>query len=463
MSESSLDKSFTPDFEEKVVQAILGDPIFGEQVLEVLEPDFFDQKHTQELVKILVNYYHKYDVFPSVSLIQDICATEIKNPMLRKECAAYIDRMKKRPLNGDSQYIKDKSLMFFRTQAVKNALLNEVIPRMEKENLEEILPILQGAINKGTSRNIGFEYNEDQELRFIENETNKVPTKWKILNKFYNGGWEAGRLVTFIGGSGAGKSHMLVNVGVGALLAGKTVVHYTLELSEIDVARRYDANLTCVDINNVPKNKNKILSVLKNKLPPDCELIIKEYPMWTASVQTIKSHLSRLRIKDKMPDIIIIDYGDLLSPMKENRKDDRPTSSIWGNMKTLAQEKKVPVITATQCNRDGFNDEVLMPDKVADDFKKIMHSDGIITMARNMEQKASGVGKIYNAKNRQGEDGQILAYSINTYQSTIEMFELTEEVQDKIEKAVKDVKMKNIKNDKDALQKFLKDKKNDND
>ena len=125
----------------------------------------------------------------------------------------------------------------------------------------------------------------------------------------------------------------------------------------------------------------------------------------------------------------------------------------------LFGEQKIPVITATQCNRDGFNDDVLMPDKVADDFKKIMHSDAIITMARNMEQKATGIGKILNAKCRQGIDGQVWGYKINTHQSNIEIFELTQEIEDEITVALKSMKDKSVGDDQSALDKFLKDKK----
>ena len=448
--------AFSSDFEEKVVQAILGDPVFGEQVLEVMEPECFDLSWTKEIVNQLIQYYGKFRRFPSISLLSNILEQELKEPLQRKECLEYIQRIQAKPLNGDSEYIKDKSLTFFRKQHIQHALMTEVVPRMKSAELDEILPIIQVAINKGTSRDLGYEYDEDEEKRFIEIEEKKTPTPWPLLTKMLGGGWEAKRLTTIIGGSGAGKSHMLVGVGVGALLAGKTVVHYTLELSDIDVARRYDACLTDVEINNVPKQKNKVLFTLKNKLPAGAKLIIKEYPMKSASMQTIRAHLSRLRLKDIIPDIIVIDYGDLLDSIKEHREERHGLSTIWMNMKTTAQELQIPIVTATQSNRDGYNAEVLTPDKVSEDFKKIMHSDVIITMARNMEQKASGIGKILMAKNRQGQDGQIIAYTINTAKSILDMFELTEEVEDKIKDKLEEALKSQAKDDGDAMDAYLK-------
>jgi replicative DNA helicase len=229
---------------------------------------------------------------------------------------------------------------------------------------------------------------------------------------------------------------MLVCSGVGALLAGKTVVHYTLELDELEVARKYDASITGIEINNICLERKIVLENLAKKLPADAHLIIKEYPMKSASVQTIKSHLSRLRLKGIIADLVIIDYGDLLrvgeqgGPREERR---HGLESIWQDMKALAQVLDIPVVTATQTNRSGYQADLITPDQVSEDFTKIQTSDCVITIARNMEQKAAGVGKMYVAKNRQGRDGQIFAYSLNTANTQVELFDLTDEIEKKIE------------------------------
>jgi replicative DNA helicase len=440
-------QNFTPDFEEKIIQAILSDTTYGEQIFEVLDQNLFDLKYIQKMTEIIKNYYLKYEAFPTLSLLDTICQQEITNAVLRKQCTEYLEKIKSKPLNGDSQYVKDKSLGFFRTQAVKNALLTEVVPRLGKENLEEIIPIIQNALNKGTNRDVGYEYNLDSENRFKQEVELKVPTKWKVLNEKLDGGFGAGRLVTLIGGSGVGKSSLLVNVGVGALLAAdrpRTVVHYTLELGDMETARRYDAAITNVEINSVITQKTKILSILKSKLPEGSNLIIKEYPMKSASIQTIKAHISRLKLKGITPDIIIIDYGDLLSSTEAHREERFNTSSIWGDMKRLSQELKIPVITATQSNREGYNDDILTPDKVSEDFKKIMHSDIIITISRSH--------KILLAKNRQGRDGIVLGAKIDLAKCFIEIYEQPDEGSlQSLEEAIK-----TPKNDFDSIDSYLK-------
>lgn len=442
-------KVFDPIFEEKLIQAILVENEFGEQIMEVMDADYFDVIHTKTLADILKNYYFQYETFPSAELLPAILQKEVVNPMALKRCEKYLERIQKSPLNGDMEFVKTNALEFFRKQHITKTLSDDVLPLLEGETskLDEILPVIQSALNKGTERDVGYEYEQDEEVRFTEEEIKYCKTPWEIINNILNGGWGWKRLVTFIGSSGAGKSHQLVNVGKGALLEGKVVVHYTLELDFIEVARRYDASITGIEINDIPGNKQKVLFDLKNKLPEGARLIIKEYPMKGASIQTIKSHLSRLKLKGIVPDLIVIDYGDLLRTVDNPKEKRHGLEAIWMDMKSLAQTLKIPVITATQTNRTGYNDDLITPDQVSEDFSKIMHSDIIITMARNMAQKQMGIGKMYIAKNRQGRDGQILAYAINTAKCLIEVFELTDE----IEKIFEQNAMEQIANEESSL------------
>jgi replicative DNA helicase len=426
-------KAFDSFFEEKICQAVILDPHWGEQISEVVSLEYFDLIHTRKIAEILFGHFDNYRTFPSMSLIESICEREIEDEPLSKKCLDYLRKMKQNPLNGDEDYVKEKALEFFRRQNIAIALESEILPKLENgQNLEDIVQIFQSAVTKGTNRNIGYDYNEDEEVRFEKRDAKKIPTIWPYLNNILDGGFEVKRLTTWIGSAGAGKSSLLAACGAGMLLAGKTVIHYSLELDEIDVAKKYDAVFTKININDICGYKDQVLHSLKAKLPPEARLIIKEYPMKSASIQTIRSHINRLKLKGIFPDAVIIDYGDLLRNVEaSNPREERRhgLESIWQDMKALAQSLEIVVITATQTNRSGYQSDIITPDQVSEDFSKIMTSDIVITLARNMEQKASGIGKMYVAKNRQGRDGQIFAYSLNPANVQIEMFELTEDIE----------------------------------
>lgn len=445
MKSTSVAEYFGKNFEDKIIQAFLGEKHFAEQIIEILDPRLFKKKYTSECAKMLVEYYNQYESVPTTDSLEAMIKSELQdNEIIQKSCMDFVERIKTKPLNGESDFVKEKSLSYFRTQHIRDVLLNDVVPAISAANFEDVIPLIQSAITKGGDRNVGYDYMEDTEKRFTEESRPKIPTGYELLDKLLNGGVETKRLLTVIAPGGAGKSTFLANLGAAALMKGKVVVHYTFELDQVDVARKYDGILTNVEINSVPAKKGEVLLKLKKILPPGAKLIIKEYPMKGASVQTIKSHLNRLRLQKSLEaDLIIIDYGDLVKPAQLENENRMNLRVVWEDMKGLAQRADVPVYTATQTNRSGYNDDVITADQVSEDFSKIMTSDVIITMARNLEQKAAGVGKMHLAKSRQGEDGQIFAYGMEPKKGKIEIFELTEEIENRIADSLKTEAEKN--------------------
>lgn len=467
---SSEIQKFDKHFEEKIVQSMLVDTSFAEQMMDVLELKYLNLSYTTRIARLLIEYYKDYEVFPTANLVESIINKEETDDGLKSQCLGFLAQTKKKTDFNDLEYVKDKSLQFFRLRNMYKVLEEEILPRLERAeyesevSIEEILPIMQKAVSKGTERNVGYDYDQDENERFIEENFGKVPTPWDYFNKMLGGGWGNGRLITAIGASGSGKSMLCVNVAVAALLnpkddgTGRVVVYYSAELSDLETARRIDACLCDVEIDSVPHSKEKILHTIKTKLPPGAKLIIKSYPMKGASVVTIKNHLAQLKIQGLVPDIIIIDYGDLLKSSSDNKEHRHNLESIWIDMKGLAQVMNVPVFTVTQTNRSGYNSDIITPDQVSEDYKKICHSDIIFTIARNMEQKILGIGKAYIAKNRQGKDGQILCYKINTGKCFAEILELTEELEDEINQASANAEQAKNESVADGLRKLLKRK-----
>lgn len=223
-------------------------------------------------------------------------------------------------------------------------------------------------------------------------------------------------------------SSLAVNIGKAALFQGKTVVHYTFELDWREIAEKYDASISGVEINHLSGNKKNVLLKLKAKLPEGARLIIKEYPIRGASIQTIRNHLAKLRLQGIIPDEVIIDQGGHLKSSQPNKENRHNLSNNWIEAKRLAQTEKLPVIILHQINRTGYNEELITLDMVAECFDIIGHSDIVLTLARNLAQKKAGLGKILLGKNRQGEDGVVLAYGIDGSRALIDIFEFTDEI-----------------------------------
>jgi replicative DNA helicase len=197
---------------------------------------------------------------------------------------------------------------------------------------------------------------------------------------------------------------VLVHLGTEALKLGKTVVHYTLELSDTSIASRYDSCLTSIDLGDLIPMKEEIREAVKEIKGT---LVVKEYPTKSASTRTIKTHLEKLRQRGLDVGMIIVDYGDLLKPVITTREKRHDLESIYEELRAIAQECACPVWTASQTNRSGLNAEVITMESISEAFSKCFVADFIFSVSRTVEDKGTNGGRIFVAKNRNGPDGLI--------------------------------------------------------
>ena len=219
---------------------------------------------------------------------------------------------------------------------------------------------------------------------------------------------------------------MLVNLGCEAIRRGKNVLHYTFELSETAVGIRYDSNLCSIPSNEVCDRKDEIIKYYKGV---DLgRLIIKEYPTGSASVMTLRNHIEKLLLKGFTPDVIMIDYADI---MRSSRKFDslrHELKLIYEELRNMAMEMKIPIWTASQANRDSANSEVVGLENMSEAYGKAMVADVVLSLSRKAAEKSVGVGRIFVAKNRAGRDGILYPMRIDTSMSKFTLLENAEEI-----------------------------------
>jgi len=190
---------------------------------------------------------------------------------------------------------------------------------------------------------------------------------------------------------------------------GKTVAHYTLELNEGYVGQRYDAVLSGIAVANLKYNMD---DVKKSVHGVKGDLIVKHYPTKTASVTSLKAHMDKMILQNKKPDLVIVDYADLLrGPAKEKRHEE--LEEIIEDLRGMAGEYEVPVYTASQINRSGAEDDIITGTKIAGSFSKMMTADFVVSLSRKIEDKLAGTGRWHVIKNRFGPDGMTFPSKAN--------------------------------------------------
>ena len=216
----------------------------------------------------------------------------------------------------------------------------------------------------------------------------------------------------------------LVHLGTQALKEGKTVIHYTLELQDTVVATRYDSCLTKIALEDLVTFKEKIYEEVSDV---EGKLIVKEYPTKTATTQSIRNHLEKLKMRDIIADMVIVDYGDLLRPMRYLKEKRNELESIYEELRAIATEYEIPVWTASQTNRSGLNAEVITMESISEAFNKCFVADFIFTISRTIEDKTTNSGRMFIAKNRNGPDGIIFPLFMDTSNVCIKVLQPSEE------------------------------------
>ena len=444
---------FGKSFQEDLCHLILDDRPFADQIFEVLDLNFLELKYLRAFIKQIKNYRQKYGVHPTHKIMRSIIRTGLDSEpdASRIRIRDYYARILSTDLSDDnSKYIKDVAIDFCKRQKLREALIKSV-DLINDSSFDEVSKIVDNAIKLGTDNDLGYDYIVDFEKRFELKSRSPITTGWKQVDDLMKGGLGSGELGVVIAPTGAGKSMVLVHLGAQALLDGKNVLHYTLELSDTVVASRYDSAITEVQLNNLPAFKEKIYDEIKDVAG---KLIVKEYPTRSATIGMIKNHVARLVRRGFEPDMIIVDYGDLIKP-ESTRKDEKrhQLETIYEELRGISQQNNCPIWTASQTNRSGLNAEVITMESISEAFNKCFVADFIFSVSRTIEDKNTNAGRIFIAKNRNGPDG--LIYNIFMDTSCVKIRVLKEDT-DSIGDINENAAKKQMENLREKYQSFKK-------
>tara|TARA_A100001011_G_scaffold353289_1_gene394712 strand:+ start:11935 stop:13323 length:1389 start_codon:yes stop_codon:yes gene_type:complete len=447
---------FGKSFQEDLCQLVLKDRPFADQIFEVLDINFLELKHLQIFVKRIISYREKYGVHPTQKIMNSIIRTQLtnENESVQIRIRDYYARVLSTEVEPEgATYIKDVALDFCKKQKLKEALIKSV-DLIKRSSFDEVSRVINDAIKLGADNNLGYEYLKDFEARFIPRFRKPVTTGWKEIDDISKGGLGSGELGVVVAPTGAGKSMVLVHLGAQALKDGKNVIHYTLELGDTVVACRYDSAITGVELKNLTVFKEKIYDEIKDIKG---RLVVKEYPTRSATIQTIKNHLEKMKIRGFEPDMIIVDYGDLIRPIS-SRKDEKrhQLETIYEELRGLAQICECPVWTASQTNRSGLNAEVITMESISEAFNKCFVADFIFSVSRTVKDKNTNGGRVFVAKNRNGPDGLVYPIFMDTSCVSIKVMPQTgDSVEDIVQKSAKE----ELQSLKERYKSFKKEKK----
>ena len=405
------------EFQIKVLSSLLTHKEFLTNIHDIISDEYFENQAQKWAIKQILKYYDKYHTTPSLDILK-VELQKVDNEVLQ---ISIKEQLKEAYVTSDEdlEYVQEEFTNFCKNQQLKTALMSSV-DLLKAGDFEGIRFLVEGALKAGQDKNLGHEYINDIEERYRENSRTTIPTPWERINDLLQGGLGNGDFGLIFGNPGGGKSWSLVAIGGFAVKLGYNVLHYTLELGEDYVGKRYDSFFTKIPVNKIDSFREKVEETIP-QLPG--KLIIKEFPTGRAKVSTIESHINKCESMGIKPDMVIIDYVDLLSSNRKNSDRKYEIDDIYTSTKGLARQLNIPIWSVSQVNRAGAQDKIIEGDKAAGSYDKMMISDFAMSLSRKKEDKVNNTGRFHIMKNRYGMDGLTFSVKADTSTGHFEVFD----------------------------------------
>lgn len=406
---------------------------FTRQVLPYIKPSYFDEDHRIVFNKIC-EYVSTYNAMPTEdAIILDIESdNKITGPAYVPLCRTVF----KGEADADSRWIMDRTEKWCQDQALGEALTKsiDIYQGVDTELDKGAIPsIMQDALGVCFDNSVGLDYTEDIERRYdyYTRKAVKIPFDLAIMNKVTKGGFEPKSLNVFMAGPGVGKSMAMCHFAADFLSQGRNVLYVTMEMSEEKIAQRIDANLMDVDIGDIEKmSKSAFMSAAK-KITDKTKgrLIVREYPTSTANANHIRALLDDIRLKKQFkPEVIFIDYLNIMTSARLKGIGGAVNSyalikAIAEEVRGLAVEFGVPIVTATQVNREGWGSSDVDLDNVSESFGLPATADFMMALIQNEELKVQNKMLCKQLKNRYNDLGYYNKFMIGVDRPKMRLYD----------------------------------------
>jgi replicative DNA helicase len=408
-------------FQTKVISALITDVRLVDTLHEVIHTKFFESEANKWIVEHIIEYYNQYKSNPSLDVFK-VEVSKLDDKSTQKNIIEQLKQVFTAIGDTDLQYVKDEFSAFCINQNLKNVIVQSV-DLLKAGNYDKIKELVDKAMKVGVEADLGMDYVLDFDERTDEINRSTIPTDWDTINDLMDGGLGPGELGVVVAPSGVGKTWVLCALGAAAIRAGKTVVHYSMELSEKYVGSRYDTVFTQIPSADLPNKKDDVkdkIRKLKGKL------IIKYFPPKGVSPKKLEAHIEKMTAAGNKPDLIIVDYADLL--LSHTNKSDSTygeQGGVYIELRGLGGELGIPIWTASQTNRTGIDAEVIEADKIADSYAKVMNADFIMSLSRKSKDKLNNTARMHIMKNRFGQDGITFPCKMDTNKGVLEVYTAT--------------------------------------
>jgi replicative DNA helicase len=428
--------------EQVIINNLIYNEGYGRKVIPFLKDDYFPDYSYKTVFGLIDDYVKKYNTFPTVeALAIDLTNKEGMNEDSFKRCKEILSEIKQEE-KTDLQWLVDQTEKFCQEKAVYNAIMSSIQildDKSGKTSKGAIPQILSDALAISFDTHIGHDFIEDAESRFEFYHTKEVriPFDLSYLNKITQGGLPRKTLNIALAGTGVGKSLFMCHCAAANLTAGLNVLYITLEMAEERIAERIDANLL-----DIPVDELKIIpydsyerKIDRLKRKTNGKLVIKEYPTASAGSANFRHLLNELKIKKNfVPDIIYIDYLNICASSRirhgANVNSYTLIKAIAEELRGLAVEFNVPIVSATQTTRTGYSSSDVGLEDTSESFGLPATADFMFALISTEELAELGQLMVKQLKNRYNDPNIDRRFIVGVDRSKMRLFDVEQSAQE---------------------------------
>ena len=415
---------------------------FRRQAFPYLKKEYFEEEHNKLLFDLISNFIDKYEKCPTKeSLAIDLQNVGSLTDQQFKISLEAIDKVSDERV--DQTWLVDSTEEWCRNRAIYLSLLESIQiadGKDEKKDKGAIPSILSDAIAVSFDNRIGHDYfsNYKERFEFYNKVEEKIPFDLTMFNKITKGGLSNKTLNVALAGTGVGKSLFMCHVAAATLLQGKNVLYITCEMSEEKIAERIDANLLGVNIQEIADLPKQIFESKVNKLMKKTQgkLIIKEYPTASAHVGHFKSLLNELTLKTSFkPDLIFVDYLNICASQRFKGavvNSYTYVKAIAEELRGLAVETNVPIVSATQTTRSGYGSSDIDLTDTSESFGLPATADFMFALISTEESEQLNQILIKQLKNRYNDPTMNKRFAIGVDRSKMKLYDVEQSAQNDI-------------------------------
>jgi replicative DNA helicase len=421
------------NIEQTILRNLLTNEKYTRKVLPFVQPDYFEGVY-QQLFKEIAKYVAKYNKLPTQESFKiELDQSDKFNDEQYRHAVEIIPSIFSTE-KIDDKWLVDTTEKWCQDRAVYNAIMQSItiIDGKHQTLTKNALPdILSKALAVSFDTNIGHDYIENVSERydFYHEQEERIPFDLEYFNKITKGGLPNKTLNIALAGTGVGKSLFMCHVGAAALTQGKNVLYITMEMSEERIAERIDANLLDVPIDQLEHLSKEMLTNKVSTIASrtNGKLIIKEYPTGQANTSHFRALLNELKLKKNfMPDIIFIDYLNICASSRMKGMGGAINSysyikAIAEEIRGLAVEFDVPIVSATQTTRAGYSSSDVGLEDTSESFGLPATADLMFALISNEELASLGQILVKQLKNRYNDPTQYKRFTLKVDRSKMRL------------------------------------------